>query len=267
MIAVRGSLEPRLWPCFQAILAHQPRHPVSPYRQATFLQLGTHPWASVGLVRRGELGTDVSQQDHVLGLALARGPLLPRVETADADVQGGARSLNRNLSPLCIDQRKIHRLVSLAKKAVAFFSKSLSARRSSFSRRKRASSFSTSSCGPAINSARSSLRFQVPSDDTPTPRSSATALIVRPLVAKIRTASRRNASSITRPLSVLDLPIDAPLIRQNYQKSPPLFRGKSTSPYFPNIRVAATSSLTMPGSVIACPASGTMCSQRRGCSG
>ena len=59
------------------------------------------------------------------------------------------------------------------------------------------------------------------------PRSAATCLIVRPLVDKIRTASCRNAASITRPLLVFVLPMSAPLILKIYQKNPPLFRGKS----------------------------------------
>jgi len=41
-----------------------------------------------------------------------------------------------------------HRLVSLAKNAAAFFSRSRSARNNSFSRRNRANSFCMSSCGP-----------------------------------------------------------------------------------------------------------------------
>jgi Transposase domain (DUF772) len=63
--------------------------------------------------------------------------------------------------------------------------------------------------------------------ERPMPRSSATCSAVRPLVDRSLTASRRNASSMTRPFQLFTVLISAPLFRKIYQKSPPLFPGKS----------------------------------------
>ena len=98
---------------------------------------------------------------------------------------------------LRVDERKLHRLVSRAKKAVAFFNNSRSCRRSSF--------FSKTGkllvhvlMGPESKSFSAILRRQRSSVDLPMPRSLATDEMLRPLVVKIRTASRLNSSVNSR---------------------------------------------------------------------
>src|SRR6202043_1487319 len=65
-----------------------------------------------------------------------------------ADPHQLAGDANLMLGLLRINDLIDHRLVSLAKNAAAFFSRSRSTRNNSFSRRNRANSFCMSSCGP-----------------------------------------------------------------------------------------------------------------------
>ena len=118
----------------------------------------------------------------------------PCIVTALRHAQQMARLGDRNVSLARINELKPHRLGSLANKAVAFFKRSRSARRSSFSQRNRAFSVSRSSCRPDKRSSSRKRRRHAVSVDLPTPRSCATSSTVRPLSRLIRTASRLKSS-------------------------------------------------------------------------
>ena len=118
---------------------------------------------AIGFTRYRKLRSDMREQDHVAMLSRTRASVFPSVVPAHADAQNRTRRCNRNASPRCIDQRKTHRLVSCCRRRLClwgkegscFFKRSPSARSNSFSRRNRASSWPTSSCGPANKAASS----------------------------------------------------------------------------------------------------------------
>ena len=84
---------------------------------------------------------------------------------------------------------------------------------------------SESSCRPARRSVSRYCLFQRIRLDNPIPKSSATCMIVRPLVSVSRTASRLISSVNLRRSH---LPIGSSCCVKRYQKVPLLFRGKST---------------------------------------
>src|SRR5215213_8278977 len=196
MVAVGGALEAALLPGFQAILAHQPGGPTATDLQSLILQLAGHAWTAVGLMGEGEGRADMGQQDQVLPLARAGWTRSPGEIAALADVKNLAQTCDGEALFRRIDEPELHRLPSLAKKAVAFFRISRSWRRISFSRRSRFSSAAMSSWrssgGSSISrSRRRSIQWR--RVDMPTPRSAAIARRLRPLVRASRTASSRNS--------------------------------------------------------------------------
>ena len=89
---------------------------------------------------------------------------------------------------------------------------------------RRANSLAVSSCGPARRSVSRYCLFQRVRLDNPIPKSSATCMIVRPLVSVSRTASHLKSSvNMRRSRS----PIGSSCCVKRYQKVPPLFPGKS----------------------------------------
>lgn len=137
------------------------------------------------------------QNNHVIKLAAARDAMLPCIITTDADTCEGAQTRQRHMDLLRIDEANFIDL-SLERRRPSLFNKSRSCRRSSFSLRSRASSWLMSSCGPESKSFSAKLRRQRSSVDLPMLRSSATDEMLRPLVVKIRTASRLNSSVNSR---------------------------------------------------------------------
>jgi hypothetical protein len=59
------------------------------------------------------------QMNHVLLLAAAGGPCLPREDAALAYTQDSAHPADRKAGLLCLDEAEGHRLPSFAKKAFA----------------------------------------------------------------------------------------------------------------------------------------------------
>src|SRR5665811_694507 len=100
---------------------------------------------AIGSVRSCKMRSDMSKENHIIQLPPARTASLPSVVATDANIQQRTQSKDGQFCLLGIDETESHRLVSLAKKAVAFFKRSRSWRKSSFSLRRRASSFSVSS--------------------------------------------------------------------------------------------------------------------------
>ncbi len=69
---------------------------------------------------------DVSKENHVIQLSPAGASVPPGVVPADADIQQSTHPLDRQVRLLRINEPEPLRLVSLAKKAVAFFNRSRS---------------------------------------------------------------------------------------------------------------------------------------------
>src|SRR5215213_632121 len=197
MVAVGGALEAALLPGFQAILAHQPGGPTATDLQSLILQLAGHAWTAVGPIREGEGRADVGQQNEILPLARAGcWTRSPGKVAAGAHFENLTQTGDGEVLFRRIDEPELHRLPSLAKKAVAFFRISLSWRKISFSRHSRFSSAAVSSCRSSGGSSISRSRrrsSQWRRVDRPTPRSAATSRRLRPLVRASRTASSRNS--------------------------------------------------------------------------
>src|SRR5215213_6309309 len=197
MVAVGGPLDAELMQGFQAILAHQPGGPTATDLQSLILQLAGHAWTAVGPIREGEGRADVGQQNEILPLARAGcWTRSPGKVAAGAHFENLTQTGDGEVLFRRIDEPELHRLPSLAKKAVAFFRISLSWRKISFSRRSRFSSAAVSSWRSSGGSSISRSRrrsSQWRRVDRPTPRSAATSRRLRPLVRASRTASSRNS--------------------------------------------------------------------------
>jgi hypothetical protein len=94
---------------------------MTPDGNTVLVQLRRHARAAIGLIGRPELGSDIGEQNHVLALAQAWCATFPGIKAAFADVEQRAGTLNRHIRLLRLNDLEPHFMVSLAKKAAAFF--------------------------------------------------------------------------------------------------------------------------------------------------
>jgi Spy/CpxP family protein refolding chaperone len=120
-MTVGGALETALLPGLQAVLAHQPGCPPPTDGKAFILEFTRHARAAIGAMRGRERRTDRRQENEILLLAPTGGAATPGEIAARADAEHIAHALNREFLFRHIDELELHRLPSLAKKAVAFF--------------------------------------------------------------------------------------------------------------------------------------------------
>src|SRR5580704_14224107 len=194
MIAVSRPFEPPLLPNLQAIFMHQPRRSSSSHGEAAILQLARHPRTAISAVRQCERGSNVCQQHHVIALTPTGWPIFPCKIAALTDAEHSAKTVDGELVFRLIDELELHRLPSLAKKAVAFFRMSRSCRRISFCRRSRFSSAVMSSDRAFSGAPISRSRFraiQIPS------ASSSSSPFIQ---GKLSTFSRQVQSLLVRSL-------------------------------------------------------------------
>ena len=78
VLAVGGALEPPLLPSPEPVLPHQAGCPAATDREAAVPQFPGRPRAAIGAVRQSKGRPDMRQQDHVVALAAASRPDLPR---------------------------------------------------------------------------------------------------------------------------------------------------------------------------------------------
>ena len=128
--------------------------------------------------------------------------IFPCIITADTDSHHAAHLLHGHHGLVRINELIPHRLVSQkrfgTKKAVAFFNRSRSCRKISFSLRNLASSLVISGSGVVNGSASRSSRFHLFNVERPKSKSPAICLIVLPLLANNPTASRLNSAVNSR---------------------------------------------------------------------
>jgi hypothetical protein len=83
-------------------------------------------WTAAGPIGPGEVAAHMSQEDQALPLASAGCSGPPGIISADAHTEHAAQTRHRCHRLLRIDEPEPYRLVSLAKKAIAFSSRSSS---------------------------------------------------------------------------------------------------------------------------------------------
>src|SRR5215217_3431295 len=115
-MAVGGALEAALLPGFEPILPHQSSGPTATGLQALILQLAGHARSAVGLIGEGEGRADVGQQNQILALARAGRTRAPGEIAALAHFDDLAQTGDGEVLFRRIDELKLHRLPSLAKK-------------------------------------------------------------------------------------------------------------------------------------------------------
>src|SRR5690606_22410125 len=110
-----------------------------------------HTGSTIALQAQAVLFADMRQDHHIVTLSAAHRAVSPRAKSSRGDLHNPAEKFDRPLFFPSVDKGEPHRLWP-AKKIAAFFNTSLSSRSRRTSLRRRAFSFSTSSCGPDIRS-------------------------------------------------------------------------------------------------------------------
>ena len=149
VIAVGGSDESAWSLRPQATSAHQAGDPLPGHPLTLGTKISLEARRSIASLAGQVKLTDALLQQRILDMVIGQGPSLPAVIRTRGDFQDPAQRFERIFGAPQLDEHVSQRVVSLAKKAAAFFNISRSWRRISFSLRSR-----LSSCCSAVKAGR-----------------------------------------------------------------------------------------------------------------
>jgi hypothetical protein len=116
MIAIRCALEPPFLPRLHAVFTHQPRCAPAANGETTVLKLPRHARTAIGAIGQREGRTDMCKHYQITTLPCTSAAASIRKIATLAHAENFAKPLDGELVLRLIDQRKPHRLPSLAKK-------------------------------------------------------------------------------------------------------------------------------------------------------